>query len=52
MSTIKSFDPEFLETRDLHRLLLSAVAPRPIAFASTIDAKGNEIGRASCRERV
>ena len=41
MSTIKSFDPEFLETRDLHRLLLSAVAPRPIAFASTIDAKGN-----------
>jgi len=41
MSTIKSFDPEFLETRDLYRLLLSAVAPRPIAFASTIDAKGN-----------
>ena len=41
MSTIKSFDPEILETRDLHKLLLSAVAPRPIALASTIDSKGN-----------
>ena len=41
MYTIKSFDPETLETRDLHKLLLSAVAPRPIAFASTIDSKGN-----------
>ena len=41
MSAIKSFDPETLETRDLHKLLLSAVAPRPIAFASTIDSKGN-----------
>ena len=41
MSTIKSFDPETLETKDLHKLLLSAVAPRPIAFASTIDSKGN-----------
>ena len=41
MSTIKSFDSETLETRDLHKLLLSAVAPRPIAFASTIDSKGN-----------
>ena len=41
MSAIKSFDPETLETRDLHQLLLSAIAPRPIAFASTIDSKGN-----------
>ena len=41
MSTIKSFDPETLETTGLHKLLLSAVAPRPIAFASTIDSKGN-----------
>lgn len=41
MSTIKSFDPEFLDTRDVHRLLSSSIAPRPIAFASTIDAKGN-----------
>jgi flavin reductase (DIM6/NTAB) family NADH-FMN oxidoreductase RutF len=41
MSTVKSFDPELLETRDVHRLLSSSIAPRPIAFASTIDAKGN-----------
>ena len=41
MSTIKSFDPELLETREIHKLLSSAIAPRPIAFASTIDAKGN-----------
>lgn len=41
MSTTKSFNPEKLETKDLHKLLLSAVAPRPIAFASTIDSRGN-----------
>ena len=41
MSIVKSFDPELLETRDVHRLLSSAIAPRPIAFASTIDSKGN-----------
>ena len=40
MSTTKSFNPEKLETKDLHKLLLSAVAPRPIAFASTIDSRG------------
>ena len=33
--------PELLETREVHKLLSSAIAPRPIAFASTIDAKGN-----------
>lgn len=36
-----SFDPKKLETSVLHGYLLSAVAPRPIAFASTVDAKGN-----------
>ena len=41
MADIKSFDPELLETREVHRLLSSSIAPRPIAFASTIDAKGN-----------
>jgi len=41
MSKITSFDTETLETKNLHKLLLSAVAPRPIAFASTIDSKGN-----------
>ena len=41
MATITSFDPELLETRDVHKLLSSAITPRPIAFASTIDAQGN-----------
>lgn len=33
--------PKDLETREVHRYLLGAVGPRPIAFASTVDAKGN-----------
>lgn len=37
---MRSIDPKDLETGAFHRLLLSAVAPRPIAFASTIDADG------------
>ena len=36
-----SFKPKDLSTGRLHGYLLSAVAPRPIAFASTIDADGN-----------
>lgn len=36
-----SFDPKDLSTGKLHGYLLSAVAPRPIAFASTMDADGN-----------
>ena len=36
-----SIDPKSLPTSILHNYLLSAVAPRPIAFASTIDAEGN-----------
>jgi len=35
-----SLDPKSLSTSELHSYLLSAVAPRPIAFASTIDADG------------
>ncbi len=35
-----SLDPKDLSTGKLHGYLLSAVAPRPIAFASTIDAEG------------
>ncbi|GGH36179.1 flavin reductase [Mangrovimonas yunxiaonensis] len=35
-----SFEPKELSTGKLHGYLLSAVAPRPIAFASTIDANG------------
>lgn len=36
-----SFDPKDLTTGRLHGYLLSAVSPRPIAFASTIDVDGN-----------
>lgn len=36
-----SFEPKDLSIEKLHGLLLSSVAPRPIAFASTIDEKGN-----------
>ncbi len=32
--------PGTIPTRDLHQFLLGAVAPRPIAFASTIDEQG------------
>ncbi len=39
--SIKSIDPDKLENRELFNLLLQGVAPRPIAFASTIDKKGN-----------
>ena len=37
---MKSFDPKKISTQALHGLLLSAVAPRPIALASTINKKG------------
>ena len=34
-------DPKKVSVSELHGYLLGAVAPRPIAFASTIDGKGN-----------
>ena len=40
MSGFHSFDPEALEGRDLHGKLLGGIAPRPIAFASTVDKEG------------
>ena len=36
-----TINPKNISQPDLHRHLLSAVAPRPICFASTIDAAGN-----------
>lgn len=33
-------DPTQIATKDLHQFMLSAVAPRPIAFASTISPEG------------
>ena len=37
----KEFDPKSIKTPELHGILLGAIAPRPIAFASTIDKEGN-----------
>ena len=36
-----TIDPKGLNTADFHSHMLNAVAPRPIAFASTIDEHGN-----------
>lgn len=36
-----AFSPEQLTPQEMHGYLLTAVAPRPIAFASTIDKNGN-----------
>ena len=36
-----TIDPKEVTTQVLHSYLLGAVAPRPIAFASTIDKEGN-----------
>jgi len=41
MGCMISLDPKDLSTGKLHGYLLSAVAPRPIAFASTMDQDGN-----------
>ncbi len=35
-----SIDPTQIPTKDLHQYILGAVAPRPIAFASTISVNG------------
>jgi flavin reductase (DIM6/NTAB) family NADH-FMN oxidoreductase RutF len=36
-----TFDPSELKVPQLHQYLLHAIAPRPIAFVSTVDAEGN-----------
>ncbi len=36
-----TYDPKELPIPKLHQYLLGAIGPRPIAFASTIDAEGN-----------
>jgi flavin reductase (DIM6/NTAB) family NADH-FMN oxidoreductase RutF len=41
MSTCTTIDPTQIDQKSVHNHLLSAVAPRPICFASTIDNKGN-----------
>jgi flavin reductase (DIM6/NTAB) family NADH-FMN oxidoreductase RutF len=37
---MKSFEPKDLSTSKMHSYLLSAIAPRPIALASTLNKKG------------
>lgn len=38
---MKTIDPKSIPVPELHGILLSSIAPRPIAFASTIDSNGN-----------
>jgi flavin reductase (DIM6/NTAB) family NADH-FMN oxidoreductase RutF len=39
--SIKTINPKEVSTAKFHGYMLGAVAPRPIAFASTVDAEGN-----------
>jgi flavin reductase (DIM6/NTAB) family NADH-FMN oxidoreductase RutF len=39
--SILTIDPKAIEVPKLHHYLLGAIGPRPICFASTIDAQGN-----------
>jgi flavin reductase (DIM6/NTAB) family NADH-FMN oxidoreductase RutF len=36
-----TIDPKAIATKDLHQFMVGAVAPRPIAWASTVDEDGN-----------
>ena len=38
---INTIDPANISQQELHGYLLSAVAPRPVCFASTVDIEGN-----------
>lgn len=38
---MRSIDPKEVSTKELHGLMLGAVGPRPISFASTVDKDGN-----------
>lgn len=38
---MRSIDPKKVSTKELHGLMLGAVGPRPISFASTVDKDGN-----------
>jgi flavin reductase (DIM6/NTAB) family NADH-FMN oxidoreductase RutF len=37
----KTIDPKSISIPELHGILLGSIAPRPIAFASTVDSAGN-----------
>ena len=38
---MRRFDPSEIPFSEFHSVLLGGVAPRPIAFVSTLDAQGN-----------
>jgi len=38
---MRSMSPSDLNIKDLHQYIVGAIAPRPIAFASTVDEDGN-----------
>jgi len=38
---IKTINPKSISIPELHGILLGSIAPRPIAFASTVDSEGN-----------
>ena len=38
---MKTIDPKSISVPELHGILLGSIAPRPIAFASTVDKEGN-----------
>jgi flavin reductase (DIM6/NTAB) family NADH-FMN oxidoreductase RutF len=40
ISNFTTIDPSSISTKELHSILLTAVAPRPIALASTVDENG------------
>ena len=40
-SNNRSIDPKQLSVPEFHSFMLGAIAPRPIAFASTVDKEGN-----------
>ena len=37
---MRSFNPTDLHIKDLHQYIVGAIAPRPIAFVSTLDEDG------------
>jgi len=43
MSNTITIEQNSISTQDLHQLLLTAIAPRPIAFASTVDIEGKNM---------
>ena len=40
MKNFKTLDPNNLSIKEIHKILLSSITPRPIALASTIDNNG------------